>query len=186
MFFNIFNDFVVTGDNDDDISTGPGQDFIISGGGNDTIFSGSGSDMVIAGAGNDKIFGENGQDFLFGGTGNDEINGGEGSDWLFGGEGDDILIGGLGADKIAGGEGSDTYKYTSVVESSNSFFDIIFGFEQGTDVIDLSDLSAEGISSFADITVNNQGGTTTISGNGVDFFVQLKGGFDLTDADFIF
>ena len=182
----LFNDFIITGDDDDDISTGIGQDFIISRGGDDTVVSGMGSDMVLAGSGNDRIFGENDQDFLFGGTGNDEVNGGEGNDWLFGGEGDDLLIGGLGADKISGGEGVDTFKYVSTFESNGSFFDIIFGFEQGTDIIDLSELDFDGISSFADITVDNQGGTTTIAGNSVDFFVQLNGGHDLTASDFVF
>ncbi len=182
----LYNNFVLTGDNDDNISTGPGQDFVISNGGNDTIMSGTGSDMVIAGSGDDKVFGESAQDFLFGGSGNDELYGGEGNDWIFGGEGNDMINGGLGADKIFGGTGVDTFNYTSIIESSGSFYDIIFGFEHGTDLIDLSALATDGISSFSDITINNQGSTTTISGNNVDFFVQLQGGYDLVSADFLF
>jgi Ca2+-binding RTX toxin-like protein len=180
------NNFIITGNNDDDISTGLGQDFIISGGGDDTVNSGADSDMVLAGDGNDTIIGENGQDFLFGGKDNDKIYGDEGNDWIFGGEGDDFIEGGLGADKLVGGVGNDVFNYKSAVESTGSFFDIIFGFQQGSDLIDLSELDFDGISGFSDITVDNQGGTTTIAGNNTDFFVQLKGGFDLVEADFIF
>ena len=182
----LYNNFVLTGDTDDNISTGPGQDFVISNGGNDTVMSGTGSDMVIAGSGDDKVFGEGAQDFLFGGIGNDELNGGSGNDWLFGGEGNDLITGGIGSDKIIGGAGADIFNYESTIDSNGRSFDIIFSFEQGNDLIDLSALDSEGISSFSDITVSNQGATTSISGNNVDFFIQLQGGYNLTDADFIF
>lgn len=180
------NDFVIRGSDNDVISTGAGQDFIISGGGNDTIDSGDDSDMVIAGAGNDIISGGGSQDFLFGDAGNDIIFGGSGMDWTYGGEGDDVIMGGAGADRIWGQLGNDRFDFNNINESNSAGRDAIFDFVQGTDLIDLSDLDAFGISNLADITITNNGTYTFIEANNVDFEIQLSGVINLNNSDFIF
>ncbi len=75
----------------------------------------------------------------------DYIFGAEGNDDLRGGSGDDELEGGLGADKMNGGAGSDSFFYTALAESGKTATtrDIIFGFENNRDFIDLGDIDAK-------------------------------------------
>lgn len=63
--------FIVLGEDDDELHAG---------GGSDTIGSLGGNDLVDGGAGNDTVFGGAGQDTLAGGEGSDELNGGFGFD----------------------------------------------------------------------------------------------------------
>lgn len=139
---------------------------------------------------------------LFGGTGNDSILGGDGSDKIFGGDdtdkligdrGRDVLTGGNGADYLAGYDGSgfgdgatDIFDFNAITESDSSGHDLILDFEQKIDLIDLSDLSVSGINSIADLTIFDDGINTFITGNKIDFIVELSGVFSLTTADFIF
>jgi Ca2+-binding RTX toxin-like protein len=56
------------------------DDFIISGDGNDNLTGGGGNDQISGGGGNDKINAGGGNDTVDGGTGDDFLNGAGGSD----------------------------------------------------------------------------------------------------------
>lgn len=124
----------------------------IYGSGNSEVLYGSASNNTIyAYGGNDKVYGYWGNDVLFGGDGLDHLFGGEGADRLYGGNGDDFLWGGNGRDVFYGGAGSDqlialpdgqvdTFVYSKVSDSTMNDTDQIWGFELGTDLIDLTAL----------------------------------------------
>lgn len=120
---------------------------------NDTI---SGFTTAFGGAGDDSLLGTSGNDTLTGDAGDDTINGGAGDDELSGGAGDDVLTsgsagtgqeslrGGDGADTLIanhrdvvmiGGAGDDVYDATSLPDDWNGYADIVFGANDGHDVI---------------------------------------------------
>jgi hypothetical protein len=78
---------------------------------------------------------------LVGGDGNDVIYGLGGADFLFGGEGDDVLVGGTGSDELTGGAGADTFRIAQDEDS----MDTITDFEDGVDVLDLSEVLKDSI-----------------------------------------
>jgi Ca2+-binding RTX toxin-like protein len=111
-----FDEHVICGDDDDDLTLGEGDDEIELGGGDDDAEGGAGDDELHGGPGNDnldgnqgndRVFGEPGHDDLTGGVGNDRINGAAGRDDLAGGGGTDKVEGGAGSDEVEGGAGSD-------------------------------------------------------------------------------
>jgi len=117
-----------------------GNDYIeIIGKTDDTIHGGSGIDEIHAGAGNDTIFGDSGNDILFGNDGNDT---------LYGGTGNDKLTGGLGQDNLTGGAGNDQFNFINGLgklnESPLGHADVITDFSHGEDIIDLSNIDADG------------------------------------------
>jgi Ca2+-binding RTX toxin-like protein len=140
----------------DTINGGSGADWICGGGGNDVI-SHAGSDFAF---GSKHLFGGGGHDFLFGGldsdslhgeSGNDTLIGGDfaldrGRDYLAGGAGNDLLDGSGGADVLVGGAGADTYRFSVtgdvvIVAGTGTGAgnrDVVRGFQQGTDIIDVS------------------------------------------------
>lgn len=126
----LFIDF--TGDNPEIIAT-DGDDIVFALGGDDIVYAGDGADLVFGGSGNDTIYGQGGNDVLIGGTGGDILEGGDGNDILLGGADADVLNGGAGDDILAGGSGGDTYIFDTL--SGN---DLLFGWEQGVDTLDLS------------------------------------------------
>ncbi|WP_407330520.1 retention module-containing protein [Enterovibrio sp. 27052020O] len=104
---------------------------------------------------------------------------------LHGGAGDDILVGGLGADILTGGEGDDqmwggdidgtgdsaadtfTWKSGDFGTAANVANDVIKDFENGIDVIDLSDaFDTAGVFTFTDLAnrldIQTVGGDTRI------------------------
>ncbi|MCY3786488.1 MAG: calcium-binding protein [bacterium] len=81
----------------------------------------------------DTVRGTPGNDLLSGFGGNDTLHGGGGDDWMRGGDGDDILVGGAGNDGLVGGAGADVFRF-----EEGHGDDVIFDFEPGTDLIDLS------------------------------------------------
>ncbi len=83
-----------------------------------------------------------GQDVVRAGGGNDVILGGGGNDTLVGHGGDDRIQGGAGTDKIVGSSGADVFIF-----APGSEIDIVFDFENG---IDLIDVSAFNFTNFAD------------------------------------
>ena len=99
-----------------------------------TIANGVTIENAFGGAGNDVLTGNAAANRLDGGAGNDRIEGGAGND---------ILIGGRGSDTLVGGAGADTFVFTSNADSAvGAMRDLLIGFEQGQDKIDLSALTA--------------------------------------------
>lgn len=145
--------------------------------GQDTIH-GDQQDNHIAGLGN--------ADRLYGGGGNDRIFGNRGADRLYGEDGDDIINGGTGRDLLYGGEGEDTFVF---VDFDNRR-DLVMDFEDG---IDLLDISQWGASDIADLAITQLSGgrllVTTTDGllgfelRELDRSLQLA---DLDNSDFIF
>lgn len=143
------NDTISAGDGDDMVFGGAGDDFI---NGDGARFSGGvGNDFVDGGDGDDRIWGEGGSDILLGGEGDDSLNGAGGwfdrsADELYGGGGADTLWGAGGADTLAGGPGGDTFLFADVgdiapfmdTRPGQGNRDVILDFQQGSDVIDLS------------------------------------------------
>lgn len=97
---------------------------------------------------------------MAGGADADLLIGGDGGDRINGGAGDDILIGGVGADLISGGAGADTFRYRSLVESTDSNRDNLFDFQTGVDRIDLSALNVTTV----DIARQTNGTTLIVNG----------------------
>lgn len=111
--------------------------------GNDWIWAKSGDDYVYGGGGHDAVFGGWGADKLYGHDGNDTLNGEQGHDVVNGGGGDDRLDGGLGDDYLWGDTGADTFVF-----AQSGGTDTIGDFEDGSDLIDLSDW---GFSAFSEV-----------------------------------
>lgn len=127
-------DFIIGEDTSEYIRTGHDNDFVDGNGGDDRIF---------LGRGNDVGFGGDGEDYILGGRGDDTLRGGEGDDRLRGGSGDDLIVGEAGDDNLIGNAGLDTFVF-----NSGDGHDVIRGFQQGEDLIDLSGL---GITDFDDL-----------------------------------
>ena len=89
--------------------------FYIGRSGAETYGLGAGADIVKAGGGNDTIIG------------------GDGDDFLFGQAGDDRIIGGTGLDRLIGSTGADTFVF-----EPGGGTDLIFDFEDGTDLLDVA------------------------------------------------
>ncbi len=160
------NDRLIGGQGDDKILGGAGNDKLIGRSGHDLIVGGEGNDRLVGnrgkdtldgGQGDDRLLGSKGADVLDGGVGNDELrghrgadslNGGGGDDVLSGGRGNDLLIGGSGQDVLMGGQGADTFLF-----AEGAGHDVIVGFDQGQDKIDLSALELE----FNDLTITEFG-----------------------------
>ncbi|MFK7944571.1 MAG: spondin domain-containing protein [Paracoccaceae bacterium] len=98
-------DVILSGDGYDVIDAGAGRDIVLSGNGDDEVFGGSGNDFILGGSGRDSIDGGSGRDRIDGGADADDIAGGDDRDALFGGAGDDSIDGGAGRDFIFGGSG---------------------------------------------------------------------------------
>ena len=165
-----------------------GNDSLYGGNGNDILSGGEGNDVLSGGNGDDHLTGGAGDDMISGGTGNDVLTGDAGADKMNGGDGDDHLYGDAGVDVLTGGAGADTFffaKGDSGVGVGNR--DIITDFTQGVDVIDLTALH---LSSFADVTITHQAANVEIvsidtNGDSVaDMQIQVKVTADLTSGDF--
>ncbi|MGR4865241.1 M10 family metallopeptidase C-terminal domain-containing protein [Caulobacter sp. LARHSG274] len=75
---------------------------------------------------------------LYGGTDVETLRGGAGMDVLVGGTANTTLIGGGGTDILYGGPATDTFLYTSIADSNFTAYDLILGFNYGTDKVDIS------------------------------------------------
>ena len=163
--------------------TGP----LSTGDGDDRVRGGTGAEMIDAGGDNDSVRGGEGDDTLLGGAGYDTLAGNGGNDSLEGGGRNDTLIGGKGDDTLTGGGGADTI----VIRRVGNGDDVMTDFQNGSDVIDISALSAAG---FADLTA---AGALTEDRNAVTVDLSLIGGSgtlrlqgmtlaDMDASDFIF
>ncbi len=91
----------------------------------------------------DNLNGWGGRDLLIGNAAANTISGGLDVDTIMAGAGDDVIVGGGGGDYLYGEAGRDTFVYLTPSESQkNAGRDVIFGFERGADVIDLSAVDA--------------------------------------------
>ena len=140
-----------------------------------------GNDIVFAEEGDDTIYGGEGDDWLVGGEGADTIEGGADDDWIYGGEGVDTITGGTGDDTLTGGAGADKFVF-----ASGDGNDTITDFENGTDTIDLSAITA--ITGFSALTITQVGDDTKIDlGTNVGEIILedfTSTDLDATDFDF--
>ena len=83
-------------------------------------------------------------DALLGNSGGNLLEGRGGNDRLNGNEGNDVLIGGEGRDWLVGDAGADVFVFRHAADSGLGWIerDFIKDFEQGEDVIDLSEIDA--------------------------------------------
>ena len=93
------------------------------------------------------------------------LQGEGGNDTLLGGDGNDLLSGGSGSDILNGGSGSDIY----IFKTGESGSDTVLDYQQGEDVLDISDLLS-GIS----ITPANLGSHVQVDSNG-DLRLDVSG-----------
>lgn len=148
--------------------------------------------------GADSIFGGDWHDELDGGKDADAIDGAGGNDTIVGGTGNDTIIGGVGADVLTGGAGEDDFVYLGIEESTRVVGerDIIRGFQDGVDDIDLSAIGGLSFIGTAAFTAVNQiryeqhGNKTTVFVNtegksGAEMYIDLSGVHTLTADDFI-
>lgn len=101
----------------------------------------------ITGAGPVSITGGAAADVILGlGVSGGTLNGAGGDDTLTGAPAADTLVGGDGADRMTGGGGADVFLYTAASDSRTGGQDTITDFQTGTDVIDLTAVSAQAVS----------------------------------------
>ncbi|MGH1412641.1 MAG: beta-propeller fold lactonase family protein [Pelagimonas sp.] len=201
-------DSLLGGDNNDSLFGNEGQDTLRGGDGADSLSGGNNNDVLYGNSGDDTLAGGDGSDSLLGGDDADVLFGNGGRDTLLGGTGADTLTGGLDADVLTGGLGADEFDFNSIAEigTSGGVNDLITDFDQGTDVIDLSDIDAlttvGGDQSFQFVgTLAHSGAGATlryvttatqthiygdVDGDGAgDFRLTLDGVYVLTASDFI-
>jgi Ca2+-binding RTX toxin-like protein len=147
------NDTAKGGLGDDNINGGLGNDSMVGDWGNDWMDGGIGNDLLDGGSDQDVLIGGAGADTMLGGIGNDVLNGGADADRLEGGAGRDVLFGGAGADMMWGGADRDTFRFTSISDSTTAARDTLFDFKAGvgrtagnpllpSDILDLSQIDA--------------------------------------------
>lgn len=174
------NDTIAGGNGDDLIAAGEGIDVVRAGAGNDVVFGDDGNDVLNGNAGDDVLTGGLGNDRLLGGSGSDELFGGQGNDSLNGGGGNDILEGGLGEDILFGSGGSDTF--VAVREGGT---DTIIDFEDGIDMLDLSDFTDAEIQASLDGIQNVNGDAVLQFADGTTFVLLGIDGADITADDIL-
>ena len=160
------------------------------------IYVGSDTDNTVNLNGSEQnfIFARGGNDTITGGTARDEIYAGSGNDLIYSNGGGDLIVAGTGEDTIvlAGGSVSDTLFFSTdvgVANSSDTYgvvknFDIVAGFEAGTDVIQIIGSNVGAFnhatdSSFVDgntdgNTTLNEIGTITFSGGATNTSININ------------
>lgn len=199
MLGGLGNDVLSGEDGNDNLTGGDGDDTIYGGNGTDVIYGDDGRDYLEGGDGNDTIYGGAGLDTLHGGAGNDSLDGGSKNDYLYGDDGNDIInanwgsdtiTGGAGADTMGGGLDGDTFRYTSLTESTDSARDVITDFTHLADHINLAGLGFTGIQAGAAsgtvLGYSVVNGHTIIDDANSSFSIDLTGSITLTNDDFIF
>ena len=170
----------------DQLFGGDDGDFLYGGQDNDILHGDAGDDVVKGNRGNDILNGESGIDDLRGGGGNGTLDGGADNDYLYGENGMDTLFGGAGNDTLSGGLGggvgdgyTDTYVYKSTA-SGGGGFDRVKDFENGIDVLDLTDFGFTDFDDVLAISSNSGTGQRIDFGNGDVFYIE---NFQLADFD---
>ncbi|WP_282078889.1 calcium-binding protein [Epibacterium ulvae] len=187
-----YSDWLEGSHADNEIKGQGGDDFLFGSSGNDTLRGGDGNDDLRGGAHDDFIRGGADNDALYGGTQDDELLGDSGHDYADGGAGRDVVRGGDGRDTLTGGDdndddylfggsGQDVFKF-----SENIGADRIEDFEDGIDVIDLSEVSS--IDNFSELqAMMRQSGNKVIIDVGTDDIIIKNTDLSQMDAtDFVF
>ncbi|WP_143534308.1 choice-of-anchor I family protein [Roseovarius albus] len=166
---------------DDELNGGSGNDNLRGNQGEDTLNGGDGDDNLRGNRDDDVLNGEDGNDQLRGNQGNDQLFGDAGNDTLRGGQGDDELTDGAGRDFLVGNQGQDTFIFVADGE-----FDQIGGFENGKDLIDVTQWGA---TSFDDLTIdyiNKHAATVTFEDETLSVRGRNLNEKTFNEADFIF
>lgn len=129
----------------------------------------------------DALYALDEDDIVHAGAGDDLIYGGAGNDRLYGNAGNNTLIGGSDADFMAGGAGQNIYQYRALSDSTSAQTDIIEGFKQGRDKVDLSLLNIN--SNDIHITTVNDSSHLTI--DHTDFAIDFIASGPVTSDDII-
>lgn len=140
---------------------------------------------------------------------NDTLTGNDADNGIFGGDGNDVITGGAGRDSMGGNAGNDVFDFNAITDSVvGARSDLIFGFERGQDLIDLSTIDADtgtdgnqaftfiGSGNFTGVAgqlrafIGNNDGQSyvlaDINGDGIaDFQITLNGSMQLTASDFL-
>jgi Ca2+-binding RTX toxin-like protein len=202
-FYNGYDHFLTIGDvRTQDLAA---RDFIFSNLGAQDITGTAFRDTLFGSTSGDIIRARGGDDVVLGGRGGDFINGGAGQDDLYGGAGEDVLYGSRGGDMQSGGGGDDTFDYRSIADSTVSNSDLVVGFSEGNDQVDLSAIDANrdvaGFQSFdfigqanfsgaGELRFEHDGNRTIVLGStdadaSAEFRIVFTGSVDFTGADFI-
>jgi Ca2+-binding RTX toxin-like protein len=164
---------------------------------------------VIGSDHKDFIGGNEVDNVIHGGGGDDVLNGFEGNDTLIGDAGADRLIGSTDADTLTGGAGNDTFLFFGASDSQPGagLFDVITDFQQGSDVLDFTNMDANHPILGQQTLIFDEGSdplavghihgvydaarnVTVVEANTAgplhapDFHLELTGHFNLTAADF--
>ena len=154
----------------------------------------------------DSIVGDNNDNIIQGAGGNDRLEGAGGKDLIIGGTGQDTMIGGAGVDRLSGGTEADKFVFALASDSGKGLGnrDLVTGFEDGLDRIDLGQIDAKagpvgnqaftfigagGFSAEGQVRAFFEGDHTVIALNtvgtsGAELQIELAGHFDLTAIDF--
>ncbi|RMF38788.1 MAG: hypothetical protein D6754_06790 [Alphaproteobacteria bacterium] len=176
------NDVLIGAAGRDRLRGGQDADRLVGGNGDDLLFGEGGADRLIGANGDDQLFGGYHGDVLSGGSGDDRLFGSTGADRLRGDSGFDWLDGGMGADWLFGGAGSDIFVFSGRFGN-----DLIFDFNPGQDLIDLS--GVKGIRDFDDLVENHliqRGAHTHIVADSGDIALRFTDISDLDAANFVF
>ncbi len=146
---------------------------------NTYITSISGIENIMMGDGNDDAYGSNSSNMISGGRGNDTLVGQGGMDVLIGGAGNDLLVGGVGESGIFYGD----YCMDTFVFRDDSGWDLIRGFEDGFDKIDMSEKSNLSYFSQLYILDGNFGALVMFENDTIE--IENIKASQLTEADFI-
>lgn len=181
----------LSGNTGDDMLYGDDDEDSLQGNdGNDTLNGGNGNDALNGGKDQDLLYGDGGNDLLSGDTGKDQLFGNEGNDTLQGGAEADMLMGGAGADRLSGGTGGDMFVFSSLMESTDTHYDVITDFARGQDRIYVTDLGftsiAKGAGSGSQLGYSHTGNATVIVDADSTFSLTLTGKVALSNADILF
>uniref|UniRef100_UPI00138E45E7 calcium-binding protein n=1 Tax=Parvularcula oceani TaxID=1247963 RepID=UPI00138E45E7 len=202
-----FNDILIGSEADNILFGDEGADFLNGRGGADILNGGGGVDKASyynslaavninlssgLGSGGDaegdllnnieQVDGSAFNDTLIGSGDADQLFGGEGADDLYGLGGADTLLGGRGSDDLDGGAGADVYLFR-LADDAGGAEDNVLSFEQGLDLIDLSEF---GYSSVSDLTLQDVAGAARIVLDNSVIDIEGVAASALSDADFIF
>ncbi len=193
------DDLLVGNDGADRLDGGADNDSLYGDEGKDRLTGGDGGDLLAGGGGKDRLDGGAGADFLFGDAGDDRLEGGADGDQLAGGEGDDLLSGQAGDDNIFGDGGADTLEGGAGSDSlsggagadrmlfgADLGFDVVFGFEDGQDVLAFEGIA--GVAAIGDLGITDDGFGNTVITAGAAGTVILVGiaAAQVTAADVVF
>lgn len=171
-------------------------DFMISINGNHMSNLDAG-DFIFGGQAPNFIYGTASAESVIGGTASEALYGRAGNDTLKGGNGHDTLDGGAGADRLYGEIGQDVFKFSDVSHSVTvtGGYDIIYGFEDGIDRIDLTGLGFTSLvtgtpgTGELKVSLNSLGTATYIkSDTATSFLISIDGNHlaEIDASDFIF